>query len=101
VSLAAIGFGVSVAVPLSVTAAAGRGDRPAAVNVAALSQVAFTGFLVEPRLVGATAGLWGLRVGIAMVIPVIVMSLLLAGELRRRVSPAGRVPPNPLSEIAT
>jgi len=101
VSLAAIGFGVSVAVPLSVTAAAGRGDRPAAVNVAALSQVAFTGFLIEPRLVGATAGAWGLRIGLAMVIPLIVTSLLLAGELRRRIAPAGRVPPNPLSEIAT
>jgi hypothetical protein len=99
--LAATGFGVSVAVPLSVSAAAGRGDRPAAVNVAALSQVSFAGFLIEPRLVGITAGAWGLRIGLAMVIPLIVMSALLAGQVRRRAAPPAAIPANPLSEIAT
>jgi MFS family permease len=99
--LAAMGFGVSVAVPLSVSAAAGRGDRPAAVNVAALSLVSFSGFLIEPPLIGFVADAWGLRVGIAMLLPMIVMSILLAGELRRRAAPPSRVPPHPLSEIAT
>ena len=86
--LAAMGFGVSVAIPLSVTAAASRGDRPAAVNVAALSLIAFSGFLVEPPLVGFAAEIGGLRVGLAMVLPLIVMSTLLAGELVRRGRPA-------------
>jgi hypothetical protein len=99
--LAAMGFGVSVAVPLSVSAAAGRGDRPAAVNVAALSLVSFSGFLVEPPLIGFVADAWGLRVGVAMVLPMIVLSILLAGELRRRVAPPSQVPLHPLSEIAT
>lgn len=89
IGLAAMGFGVSVAIPLSVTAAASRGDRPAAVNVAALSLVAFSGFLVEPPLVGFAAEVGGLRVGLAMVLPLIVMSTLLAGELIRRARPAG------------
>ena len=99
VGLAAIGLGVSVAVPLSVSAAASRGDRPASVNVAALSLVSFSGFLVEPPLVGFGAE-WGgsLRIGVAMVVPAIVVSILLAGHVRRtvKVSP----PPNPLSELA-
>jgi MFS family permease len=99
ISLAAAGFGVSVAAPLSVSAAAGRGDRPAAVNVAALSLIAFSAFLVEPPLIGFASEAGGLRIGMAMVIPMIVMSTLLAGQLRRRTSTPS--PPNPLSEIAT
>jgi len=97
--LAAIGLGVSVAVPLSVSAAASRGDRPAAVNVAALSLVSFCGFLVEPPLVGFGAE-WGgsLRIGVAMIMPAIVVSILLAGHVRRTVRVS--LPPNPLSELA-
>jgi MFS family permease len=98
--LAAIGLGVSVAVPLAVSAAASRGDRPASVNVAALSLISFSGFMFEPPLVGYAAE-WGgsLRIGIAMVIPAIVASILLAGHVRRTVRAA--TPPNPLSELAS
>ena len=86
VGLGAIGLGVSVAVPLAVSAAASRGDRPASVNVAALSLVAFGGFLVEPPLVGFGAE-WGgsLRIGVALLIPAIVASILLASHVRRTV----------------
>jgi MFS family permease len=99
VGLAAIGLGVSVAVPLAVSAAASRGDRPAAVNVAALSLIAFSGFLVEPPLVGFGAE-WGgsLRIGLALLIPAIVASIFLAGHVRR--TERADVPPNPLSELA-
>lgn len=99
VGLAAIGLGVSVAVPLAVSAAASRGDRPAAVNVAALSLISFSGFLVEPPLVGFVAEWSGsLRIGFAMLVPAAIASILLAGHVRRtvKVSP----PPNPLSELA-
>ena len=100
IGLAATGLGVSVAVPLSVSAAAGRGDRPAAVNVAGLSLVSFTAFLAEPPLIGFVSDSWGLRVGLAMVLPLIVMSFLLAGELRRRVAQPARVPTHTISEVA-
>lgn len=76
-----------------------RGDRPAAVNVAALSLISFSGFLFEPPLVGFGAEWSGsLRIGIAMLIPAMVASIILAGHVRRtvKVSP----PPNPLSELA-
>ena len=42
----------------------------------------------------------GLRVGIAMVLPLIVMSIILAGELSRRVAPPARIS-NPISETVT
>jgi len=100
IGLAAMGFGVSVAVPLSISAAASRVDRPAAVNVAALSFVSFSGFMVEPPLVGYGAELGGsLRVGMAMVIPAIVASILLAGHVRRTFT--RKPPPNPLAELAS
>ncbi len=99
VGLAAIGLGVSVAVPLAVSAAASRGDRPASVNVAALSLISFSGFLFEPPLVGFGAEWSGsLRIGIAMLIPAVIASILLAGHVRRTVKVSA--PPNPLSELA-
>lgn len=98
--LAAIGLGVSVAVPLAVSAAASRGDRPASVNVAALSLISFSGFLFEPPLVGHAAEWSGsLRIGIAMVIPAMIASIFLAGHVRRTVKAVP--PPNPLSELAS
>ena len=99
-ALAATGLGVSVADPLSVTAAAGRGDRPAAVNVAALSLVSFAAFMAARRSSASSPISWGLRVGLAMVLPLIVMSFLLAGELRRRVAQPARVPTHTISEVA-
>lgn len=99
VGLAAIGLGVSVAVPLAVSAAASRGDRPAAVNVAALSLVSFSGFLFEPPVVGFVAEWSGtLRIGLAMLIPATIASILLAGHVRRTEKVA--VPPTPLAELA-
>ena len=99
VGLAAIGLGVSVAVPLAVSAAASRGDRPAAVNVAALSLISFSGFLFEPPVVGFVAEWSGtLRIGLAMLIPATIASILLAGHVRRDAKVA--VPPTPLAELA-
>ncbi|MBN8995632.1 MAG: MFS transporter [Rhizobiales bacterium] len=98
IGLAAAGLGVSVAVPLSVSAAASRGDRAAALNVAALSLVSFSGFLVEPPLVGFISEHSDLRFGLAATIPILVMSTLLAFSVRRGAR-AGREPVSPLSEV--
>jgi MFS family permease len=81
---AALGFGLAVVYPLSATAAAGRGDRPAALNMGALSLGAFAAFMLGPPLTGFVADEWGLRAGLATVIPVVLLSALLAGEVRRR-----------------
>ena len=46
------GIGVATGFPLSATAAAGRGDRPPAVNVASLQVVGIGAFLLTPPLIG-------------------------------------------------
>ncbi len=81
VGFAAIGFGVSVGYPLSVSAAATHGGRPAALNVASLSLIAYSGSLVGPPLVGFIADGAGLRVGLAALLPLMVLSALFAGAL--------------------
>ncbi len=78
---AAIGFGVSVGFPLSVTAAAAHTDRPPAINVASVALIAYSGSLVGPPLVGFVADGSGLRVGLASLLPLMVLSALFAGAL--------------------
>jgi MFS family permease len=84
------GIGVATGFPLSATAAAGRGDRPPAVNVASLQVVGIGAFLLTPPLIGGVAELTGLRVGIAAVLPMIVVSFVLARELTRKVATPGQ-----------
>jgi MFS family permease len=84
VGFGTIGVGVSVGFPLAVTAAAGIGDRAASANVAVLSFVALTGFLIGPPMIGFVAEHVGIRTGIACIIPVLVLSLLLTGRLAER-----------------
>lgn len=81
--LGCVGLGVSVGFPLAVTASADLGDRPAAENVAILSFIALFGFLVGPPTIGFVAELSGLRSGLAMLLPPLLLSMLLAGLLRR------------------
>lgn len=78
---AAIGFGVSVGFPLAVSAAAAHGDRPPAINVASVALVAYSGSLVGPPLVGFVADAVGLRIGLAALLPLMVLSALFAGAL--------------------
>jgi MFS family permease len=87
VGFAVIGVGVSLGFPLAVTAAAGLKDRSASANVAILSFVALTGFLVGPPIIGFVAELADMRLGIACVVPALLVSLLLAGRLAPRQQP--------------
>lgn len=84
VALAALGLGVSVGYPLTVTAAASRGDRTPARNVASLSAVSYVASVVGPPLVGFVAQSAGLRWGLATILPLMMLSALFAGSLRRR-----------------
>jgi len=87
IAFAALGIGVSVGFPLAVTAAAARGDRSPARNVAALALVAYSGSIVGPPLVGFVAESGGLRAGLAAILPLMILSALFAGSLRRRQTP--------------
>lgn len=93
---AIIGLGVSVGFPLAVTAAAGLTDRSASANVAVLSFVALLGFLVGPPVIGLVAEQFNMRLGIACLVPVLLVSLLLTGRLRTRSARPGA---NPEAEI--
>ncbi|NMA98319.1 MAG: MFS transporter, partial [Phyllobacteriaceae bacterium] len=96
IGFAIIGVGVSVGFPLAVTAAAGVGDRAASANVAVLSFVALTGFLVGPPLIGFVAEQSGIRIGIACLLPALILSLVLANQLKPR---ASRPAHNPEAEV--
>lgn len=85
-----IGLGVSVGFPLAVTAAAGLGDRPASTNVATLSFVALTGFLVGPPVIGLIAEHSDMRWGLGSLLAVLLLSLCLSGNLKQKSIPAGR-----------
>ncbi len=71
-------------IPLSVTAAANRGDLPAAVNIAALQFVGISAFLVGPPLIGFIAEAGGLRLGLAVLLPIVALSGVMARELASR-----------------
>ncbi len=76
-----LGAGTSVLFPLTMSAAAQRDDRSAATNVAALAQFSFIAFLLGPPLLGFVAEHFGLRWTFGIGLPLILMSMALAGAL--------------------
>jgi MFS family permease len=83
VGFAALGIGVSVGFPLAVSAAAALPERTPAANVASLSLIAYSSTLVGPPLVGFVAESGGLRLGVAAILPLMILSALFAGSLKR------------------
>lgn len=81
IGFALIGAGTSALFPLTMSAAAQRTDRPAAVNVAALAQFSFMAFLIGPPLLGFVAEHIGLRWAFGAGLPLIVLSLALSRAL--------------------
>jgi len=89
IGFAVLGFGVSVGYPLAVSSASvltGSGLRPER-NVATLTFVALLGFLAGPLLIGFIAEFWGIRIGLVVLLPMLVMSLVLATGLGRNSLP--------------
>jgi MFS family permease len=78
------GIGCSSVYPLAVSAAARRTDRPAAVNVAALSQMTFVVFFAGPPILGFIAELWGIRFSYWIIVPALLAALLAARALSGR-----------------
>ncbi len=81
VGFALIGIGTSAIFPLAVSAAAQRTDRPSAINVASLVQIAFTIFLLGPPLLGAVAEHWGVQWAYGIAMPLVILSIATAGAL--------------------
>ncbi len=92
-ALALLGFGLmgvgsSVLFPLAMSAAAQRTDRPAAVNVAALAQIAFVSFMLAPPSLGFIAEHFGIRWSFGLCLPLVLLSLAVSGVLRQRAAAA-------------
>lgn len=82
---ALVGLGVSVGFPLGVSAAAALDDSHEGENIAIVSSVTTIGFLVGPPLIGFVADAAGLRLGLAVLIPILAVGIVSAGSLRPRV----------------
>lgn len=81
-----VGFGISAAYPLGVSAIAALDDRYEAANIAIMATVALGGFLIGPPLIGFVAETWSLKVAFATLLP----GLILAFWLTRWLKPASR-----------
>jgi MFS family permease len=79
---ALMGMGTSVLFPLAMSAAAQRTDRPAAINVAALAQIAFVSFMLAPPSLGFVAEHFGIRWSFGVGLPLVLLSLAVSGVLR-------------------
>lgn len=79
---ACVGFGISAAYPLGVSAIAALDDRYEASNIAIMATVALGGFLVGPPLIGIVSELSSLVVGFATLLPGLILALWLTRWLR-------------------
>lgn len=79
-----IGFGVCVSFPLSTSAAARLGDRPASENVAALTMSQQSLLLFAPALMGWIATVASIRVTFAVLLPPLLLAWYLAKYLAPR-----------------
>ena len=84
IGFAVIGIGVCVSFPLSMSAAARLGDRPASENVAALTMTTQITLLGVPALLGWVADAFGIRAIYVVVIPAVVLAVWLARYLAPR-----------------
>jgi MFS family permease len=85
---ALMGFAASLIFPISVTAAARQPGRSAAMSIASLSLICFSGYVIGPPVVGFIAGLVGLPNALACLIPFALGVLLLAPRLQPRATAA-------------
>ena len=83
-----VGVGICVLYPLTISAAARLGDRPASQNVAATTLIFQLVNLGAPALIGAVAQGLGIRSAFAMLLPLLVLTFLMAGRLAPKSTPS-------------
>jgi MFS family permease len=79
---AAVGFGISAAYPLGVSAIAAMDDRYESGNIAIMATVALGGFLIGPPLIGFVSEAFSLRFAFATLLPGLLIALWLTRWLR-------------------
>jgi len=80
--IALLGMGVSLGFPLAVSAVSTLPGRSSAANVAVLTQVTLSGFLVGPPMIGLIADASTMRGGLAALAPALVVAAILAKYLK-------------------
>ena len=83
-----LGGGCSAVYPLVVSAAAQRGDRPSAINVAAIAQISFVTFFLAPPALGFIAHNFGIRWSYLICLPLVILCLFAVRALPARSKPA-------------
>ncbi|WEK04002.1 MAG: MFS transporter [Candidatus Devosia phytovorans] len=83
-----LGLGICVLYPLMLSAAARLGDRPASQNVAATTLIFQFVNLGAPVLIGAVAQGFGIRMAFALLIPLLLLTFVMASKLSRPSPPA-------------
>jgi len=86
-ALVLMGFGVSLIFPVAISAIATRPGASPANNMAALALAVMVSLLVAPPVIGIVAEGFGLVTAFAAMLPLIAMSLALAGEVAPRTTP--------------
>ncbi|WP_413717606.1 MFS transporter [Silicimonas sp. MF1-12-2] len=79
---ALVGFGISAAYPLGVSAIAALDDHYESANIAIMATVALGGFLIGPPLIGFVSEAFTLSVGFATLLPGLILALWLTRWLR-------------------
>ncbi|MCC6704792.1 MAG: MFS transporter [Thermomicrobiales bacterium] len=82
VSFMLAGGGVAVAFPLVFSAAANRRDLPRGQSVAAISSLAYTGFLAGPPILGWFAEATSLRTMFGVIVLLCVLAAVMAGAAK-------------------
>ena len=81
---ACVGIGASVGFPLGVSAAASLDDGYESANIAVMSSIGISGFLLGPPMIGFLAEAFTLRIGLAALIPGLVIAAVFARCLETR-----------------
>ncbi len=77
IGFALVGFGISAAYPLGVSAIAALDDRYEAPNIAFAATVALGGFMVGPPLIGFLSQAYSLSIAFAVLLPGLVLAFWL------------------------
>jgi fucose permease len=77
IGVALIGLGVSIAFPLGISAAAALDDKHEAQNIATMSMIAISGFLIGPPATGFVAEALSLQIALLGLLPGLMLSLWL------------------------
>ncbi|MDG1431618.1 MAG: hypothetical protein P8Q23_08615, partial [Paracoccaceae bacterium] len=78
IGITILGFGLSLGFPMAVSAVSILPGLSRASNVAILTQVTLSGFLIGPPLIGLIADHYSIRFGLAALAPTLVAAVFLA-----------------------